>query len=306
MSKNQWMWQNNDDGNKYHNFDEDISNLLEFIYSNCKSPKKEDLPFIIPYYSVKLGVEFRWQINFKTMTQTNIKTRFIRKIIRVENGKVWIFYKDGDKSNITVIDDVDTPREYMVSAGSHFMGDYSSENYKPPPVLYKYNKGDVSFECSLRTQSGTLPYECSNGYKLEHVTVEQLNQLLNLSKATVASAPMQPQPQQLQQQQPQQLQQQYQKPSAPRWIVNHDPTNGKMYYVDTTTNQSFWDPPPPPPGYTVEITDDKKLYFFNRELSQSIWAGGHNSKNKKNKKRHSKKNKTYKKKRNNKRKTIKK
>jgi hypothetical protein len=88
--------------------------------------------------------------------------------------------------------------------------------------------------------------------------------------------------------------------------VSHDPATNRTYYVNTTTNQSFWDPPPAPPGYTVENTQDGKLYFFNSETKDSFWVGGHSSKNKKNKKRHSKRNKTYKKKRNNTRKTIKK
>jgi len=301
----QWIYENND-GTGYEYYAKGLSNLLEYIYrlysKSSKEVKKESSSFIIPYYYVDSQgrvIDLLWEFDFVNMTQKNVKSDSIRRIIRVVNGVVWIYYKDNNRTKFDFIKS--ETAEYLTSLDSlrtrEVQSDFDVHN-KDGTVLFTCN--NRSFMLTLNGSPLDKPVECPGGYKIEKLSVEQLNQLLSLRKASgasgasgssgssVTSTPMQQQ--------------------QPVWTQHIDTASRKFYYINDSNGTSQWDPPKPPPGYSMGINEDnKKVYFYNTaNPNVSHWAvGGSKSNTRKKNKRLIKRNKSYKKKRYNKRKTIK-
>uniref|UniRef100_A0A6C0EWZ8 WW domain-containing protein n=1 Tax=viral metagenome TaxID=1070528 RepID=A0A6C0EWZ8_9ZZZZ len=303
----QWMWEN-DGGNGYNDFDEDLNSLLELIYSNCSGGKSKN--FVIPYK------DFKWKFDFSKMTQLNEVSDLERKIIRVENDMVWIFYQHNNKLDFTIIN----PQDYPIFEppdpdgwNAHFTKQAGLTTNRE----YKYDKNGIMFTCDMKGLKGkTNNVSCSNGYTIEKVTLNTLQSLAATRKAAAAVAPQhqhQPQPQAAAVAPQQQL------PLPIGWIEQRSP-EGIPFYVHTPTAHTTWERPlplppgPPPPisesplplGWIRKWNDAGNVYYFNTSSNQSQLqipkVGGKIGKKKK---RIIKRQKTYKNKRYTRRKTIK-
>jgi hypothetical protein len=185
MSQIKWMWLN-DEGNSYNEFDLDISNLLEHIYSQCSGEKSKKFKnFVIPYMS------FKWEFDFNNMTQTNQATKSKRKIIRVENGMVWICYKDNNRVVYSIIDPQDCPVFRPTDEWSKQLAKESG--YNIPKRQYKYDKYDIKFTCDIEgLEEKTRKVPCDNKYTIEKIDISTLQSLVRkidpLAHATAAPA----------------------------------------------------------------------------------------------------------------------
>ena len=300
--KIQWMWEN-DGGSGYNYFDEDLNILLEFIFirrnvdyngSSCLHVYSPIASFTIPYK------QWTWIFNFDEMTQSSQASS--RKIIRLDNGKVWIWYVSGNKSKFSVISNLSKISELnsRTSRGPQ-------AGLKEAEYLFRY---DVSknpskiIECNLRMY--VTKHTCDdsdNSVIIEQVDVNTLQSL-----AAARAAPQyQPQPQPQYPSQAAAAVTQQQSPLPVGWIEQRSP-EGIPFYVYTSTGHTTWDRPPPPPmpsGWTEKKTVDGRLYYENSILGTTQWTrpqGG--GKIGKKKKRIIKRQKTYKK-RYTRRKTIK-
>lgn len=268
----QWMWEN-DAGSGYNNFDEHLSNLLELIYK-CKPTALKREPFIVPYKN------FIWEFDFTKMTQTNKENSSSRKIIRVEDGMLWICYRKNNKHNFNVIDS-----EYASTLNSmNALGEYSSVDAlggynSMGPRVFKYSSSTFgTFECKIT--GGLNKYECTNDIVIEKVSVNDM-QILKVAPTSSVAVVNQYQPHP-----------QFQQPFLPSgWTRQFDHSSGRFFYVSPTGN-SQWEPPPP--SYTIPPPPPLSGH-----------GGGSGGGKMRKKKRFVNQNKTYKK-RHTKRKTIKK
>jgi hypothetical protein len=349
MPKIQWMWQD-DIGSFYKDFDEDMNLLLEFIFtrrhvkyngSSCVGDKSPIASFTTP--SRTSGV--KWTFNFDEMTQTSNGLRdgvvvgSSRKIIRGEDGEVWIWYESSSKTNFYGFNNLLTI-DKLNSRTSR--GAQGGMNTAIVPFTYLSIIPSKTIECS-NLQLKAVKHTCNSNVIIELVDVNTLRPPVQGIAAqvtqqyphttTAAAAP------ELWQGYQEYHTHQHQQPSAAQpypvaaaaptaapvysqhqsqlptgWITQKD-TQGNFFYVNTKTGVSQWEmpvaatipppshPPPPPPGYVIQYAD-KRPYYFNSKTNEWHWVynGGKTGKKKK---RIIKRKKTYKKGRYTKRKTIK-
>jgi hypothetical protein len=269
----QWMYENG--GGGYINFDEHLTNLLELMYSKCPALKRE--PFMLPYK------DFVWEFNFAEMTmRIDKQDNSSREIIRVEDGMVWIWYRDKNRKDFKILDSNDANNLNLMTAAATM-----SKWIEESPKIFKYNKNGNNFECNITIRGKTL-YDCTNNVTLEKVGVDTL---------TTIKAASSPQPQ------PQPQPQSY---LPPGWNQHFDSSSGKYYYVSPTGESQWQLPPPVLPSGWQELIDTKSNRWFRRNTLtgeiQPLGGGGGVGKMGK-KKRFVKQNKTYKKKRHPRRKT---
>ena len=288
--KIQWMWEK-DDSSGYIDYDPDITNLLELIYSNCAGGNSKN--FVIPYK------DFRWRFDFNEMTQKNEKSGSKRKIIRVENGKVWIFYQTNNRKVFTIIN----PQDYPIFGPNDpdgWSGDLAKQYGYKINRQYNYDKNGINFTCDINELREEVI--CDNGYTIEKVTLTNLQSLAAALAAARAAPQYQPQLQYPSQAAAAVTQQQSPLPAG--WIEQRSP-EGIPFYVHTPTAHTTWDRPLPS-GWIEKIDTNGRKYYENLILNQTQWTrpqGG--GKTGKKKKRIIKRQKTYKNKRYTKRKTIK-
>lgn len=259
MSQIQWMWEK-DDGSGYTDYDPDITNLLELIYSNCAGVKSKN--FVIPYK------DFRWRFDFNEMTQKNEISGSKRKIIRVENGKVWIWYdnKISDVRQFYLVDD-----KSILELLDSFNPPPGFRSHKNPPNIITYVSKNPKRSITCRNlKNYSSIQECDDDVIIQLVDVNTLR-----PPAAAAVAPQyQPQPQYPSQAAAAVTQQQ--SPLPADWIEQRSP-EGIPFYVYTPTGQSVWNRPAPtlPPGWTEKYDKDERKYYENLSLNTTQIGRAH-------------------------------
>ena len=167
----QWMWQN-DQGTGYNNYEEHLNTLLEFFFTrrhvdyNGISSSKVEPPitsFIIPYK------QFVWVFNFDEMTQRNQGSDSRRKIIRLVNDKVWIWYMSDNVSNFFSFNDIS-----IVSLLNSGIKEHGARGSTPSEhqLTYVSKNPNITLNCKLLLYRST--HNCSNGIIIQYVDLDTL------------------------------------------------------------------------------------------------------------------------------------
>jgi hypothetical protein len=181
----QWMWEN-DQGTGYNNYDEPLNILLEFFFTrrhvdyNGISLSKVEPPipsFIIPYR------QFMWIFNFDEMTQRNEGSASERKIIRVVNGKVWIWYKLGKESNFYSFNDISIVAELDSRIDRGGQRGLKSSNRE---FTYVSKKPNITLTCNLLLYNET--HMCNNDIIIQYVDLGTLQSYTAGAGAGAAAA----------------------------------------------------------------------------------------------------------------------
>jgi len=301
----QWMYEN-DDGTGYNLYNQDVSNILDYIYiqrnifwggATWTTPNPLRSEFIIPSYLP--SERFRFLFNFDTMEQTNLnsgnyksldpstKRLATRGIIRLMNDRVWVQYLNDGRFDFKYVDDIST-----VHALNMYTTDSTRGNATISPYTSKNLDRQISFDELIN--KGKYMYQCNSGTVIvQGCTVQELLQLKQ-QRFKGKSLPVAPPPP------PQAPSASYGEnyfliPGTNYQTAIYSGTNGPDFFVygDVT--------------HYIDPQDRRKAYHYDVQKGQNVWSfqGGSSSKTGNKNKRLSKRNKTYKKKKYNKRKTIK-
>ena len=306
----QWLYEN-DKGNGYEYYDDDVSNLLEFIYIqrnifwngfNWNKPQHLRSEFIVPSYLP--SDRFRLSFNFDEMTQTNLKSQnyaspdtrtkllATRGIVRLTNGKVWVQYLNNNRFDFKYVDDISTVKSLTrYSIIEPTRGDGASIL---PYASKNLNLQKITFDELIK--HGKYRYPCNgNTVIVEGCSLEELFHLKQkrIQGATMPAMTIMPDTKQVQK-----------APFGDNFYLVPGTNFQTSIYTDDTGQKHFMYN-----GETHYIDPGSgRAYHYDDSTRQNIWSftGGSRSRTGKKKKQFIKRNKTYKKKTNNKRKTIKK
>jgi hypothetical protein len=302
----QWMYEN-DDGTGYNPYNQDVSNILDYIYIQRNifwsgltwdKPNPLTSEFIIPSYLP--SERFRFLFNFDTMEQTNLnsdnyksldpntKRLATRGIIRLMNDRVWVQYLNDGRFDFKYVDDITTVRALNRLTTEETRGGGSTIL----PYTSKNLDRQISFDELIN--KGKYMYQCNGGTVIvQGCTVQELLQLKQ-QRFNGKSLPVAPPP-------PPQVQK---APFGDKFYLIPGTNFQTSIYQDGEGRDYFMYK-----GVTHYIDPGtREAYHYDTSSSKNVWSfrGGSSIRTGKKKKQFIKRNKTYKKKRNNKRKTIKK
>ena len=306
----QWLYEN-DKGNGHEYYDEDVSNILEYIYIQrnifwdgltWNKPQPLRSEFIVPSYLP--SDRFRLLFNFDEMTQTNLKSQnysspdpeikrlAIRGIVRLTNGKVWVHYLNDGRFDFKYVDDISTVNLLtMYSIIDPTRGEGSSIS---PYASKNLSLQQIKFDEPII--NGKYRYPCNgNTVIVEGCSLEELFHLKQkrIQGATMSAITKMPQPK----------------------IVQKAPFGDNFYLIPGTNFQTSIYQDEEGRDYFMYNgvqhyidPSTRQAYHYDTSSSKNVWSfrGGSSIRTGKKKKQFIKRNKTYKKKRNTTRKTIKK